>query len=103
MDDYRSRIQSADIDALFQAFLSLRSVTECYRFFEDICTITEIQSLAQRWEVAMRLDRGETYQDIAKSLNVSTATISRVNRCLAYGAGGYRLLLDRRSEEKGTE
>lgn len=100
MDEYRSRIQSADIDALFEAFLSLRTVPECYRFFEDICTITEIQSLAQRWDVAQRLDTGETYQDIAKELNVSTATISRVNRCLAYGAGGYRALLDRMKEEK---
>ena len=99
MDEYKSRIQSEELDSLFQAILQLKDVSECYRFFEDVCTVSEMMSLGQRWEVARRLDEGVTYQDIAKSLNASTATISRVNRSLSYGAGGYRLMLDRLKEK----
>lgn len=63
--------------------------------FEDVCTISELKSIAQRFDVAKKLDEGVTYQEISQQLGASTATISRVNRALAYGAGGYRLLLDR--------
>lgn len=95
MSEYVSRLKNGEIDSLFEAILDLKSVSECYQFFEDALTIQELLSIAQRWEVAKQLDLGETYADIATKLNASTATISRVNRCLAYGAGGYRLLLDR--------
>jgi TrpR-related protein YerC/YecD len=99
MDEYRSRLQSDELDSLFKAILELKSVSECYRFFEDVCTVSEMISLGQRWEVARQLDEGVTYQEIAHSLNASTATISRVNRSLSYGAGGYRLILDRLKEK----
>ena len=95
MDAYVSRLRSEELDDVFQAILSLRDVNECYQFFEDMCTINELQAMAQRWQVARQLDAGETYQDIAHQFNASSATISRVNRCLEYGAGGYRLVLDR--------
>ena len=95
MKDYVSRLKSKELDGVFEAILGLEDLSECYRFFEDLCTVPELLSLAQRWEVAEQLDKGVTYQDISKALNASTATISRVNRCLAYGAGGYRLALDR--------
>lgn len=95
MEKYESRIRSDEIDALFDALLLLHDRSECYQFFEDICTIAELKSIAQRWGVARLLDEGVTYQEIAKSHSASSATISRVNRCLSYGAGGYRLMLDR--------
>lgn len=98
MDAYESRLKSQELDDVFHAILSLRDLTECYRFFEDICTINELQALSQRWQVARQLDADVTYQDIAHRFNASTATISRVNRCLEYGAGGYRLVLDRMKE-----
>ena len=79
-------------------YFSLKDETECYRFFEDMCTINELQAMAQRWQVARQLDADVTYQDISHKFNASTATISRVNRCLEYGAGGYRLILDRMKE-----
>ena len=93
--DYESRLRAPDLDALFDAVLLLRDRSECYRFFEDVCTISELKSIAQRFDVAKKLDEGVTYQEISQQLGASTATISRVNRALAYGAGGYRLLLDR--------
>lgn len=95
MEPYVSKLQSGELDDVFCAILSLKDVSECYRFFEDICTINELQALAQRWQVARQLDAGVTYQDISRRYNASTATISRVNRCLEYGASGYRLVLDR--------
>ena len=95
MDAYESRLQSPELDDVFHAILSLQDLSECYRFFEDMCTINELQAMAQRWQVARQLDAGVTYQEISHRFNASTATISRVNRCLEYGAGGYRLLLDR--------
>jgi TrpR-related protein YerC/YecD len=95
MADYESRLRAPDLDALFDAVLLLRDRSECYRFFEDVCTISELKSIAQRFDVAKKLDEGVTYQEISQQLGASTATISRVNRALAYGAGGYRLLLDR--------
>ena len=95
---YQSRLESEEIDSLFRAILELKDVNECYRFFEDLCTIPELKSIAQRWDVARQLDRGITYQEISQELNASTATISRVNRCISYGAGGYRMMLDRMKE-----
>jgi len=100
MDAYESRLKSPELDDVFHAILSLRDLTECYRFFEDMCTINELQAMAQRWQVARQLDADVTYQDICHKFNASTATISRVNRCLEYGAGGYRLILDRMNEKE---
>nr|WP_245543908.1 YerC/YecD family TrpR-related protein [Mahella australiensis] len=92
---YESKIKNSTVDRLFEAILRLKDIDECYRFFEDLCTINEIKSLAQRLEVAEMLRNGETYNEIAERTGASTATISRVNRCLEYGAGGYQLILDR--------
>lgn len=82
-----------DAKALFEAVLDLESVQECAAFFEDVCTIKEIQDLSQRYAVARMLDGGEKYQSIEEATGASTATISRVNKCLTYGSGGYRTAL----------
>ncbi len=94
-DPYVSRIKSSQLDELFTAILKLKNEEECYRFFEDLCTIPELHSISQRWLVARELDSGTTYQDISNQTKASTATISRVNRALFYGSGGYRLVLER--------
>ena len=98
--EYDSKLRCAELDELFDAILQLKSSEECYRFFEDICTISEIKAIAQRLEVARMLDQNVTYHDISQKTGASTATISRVNRCLQYGAGGYRLVLERLGGEK---
>ena len=85
---------------LFHAVSLLRDEEECAAFFEDICTINEIIDMAKRLETAQLLDRGMNYHDISEKVGVSTATISRVGRCLHYGAGGYRTVIDRMEEEK---
>lgn len=90
--------RNPDVDALFEAILSLRTTEECYLFFEDACTIKEILEIAQRLKAARMLDGGENYADICRATGMSTATISRVNKCLEYGGGGYRLVLDRAKE-----
>ena len=100
---YESKLRSQELDKLFEAILSLKDKEECYRFFDDLCTITEIQSMAQRFEVAMMLRQGMTYQVIAHQTGASTATISRVNRCLAFGADGYRTVIPRLKEENHGE
>ena len=78
------------IDALFDAILSLESREECYQFFEDLCTVKEVSDMAQRLEAAKLLLNGRTYDQIVKEVEISTATISRINRCIQYGSGGYR-------------
>ena len=92
--EYHSRLQSKLNDELFDAILSLRSREECYRFFEDLCSVSELQAMAQRLEVARMLAEDITYIDIARLTGASTATISRINR-LKYGAEGYRIALER--------
>lgn len=82
-------------DILFKAILTLRTVDECRRFFADLCTITELKSISQRMEVALMLKEGSVYTDIAEETGASTATISRVNRCINYGSDGYNLVIDR--------
>ena len=77
-------------DALFDAILSLETREECYNFFEDLCTVKEISDMAQRLEAAKLLLGGSTYDQIVKAVEISTATISRINRCIQYGSGGYR-------------
>lgn len=95
-------INSDSIERLYQAVLSLESVDECKMFFEDLCTIRELLDMSQRLEAAILLDNKVSYQNIAKDVKISTATIGRVSRCLNYGSGGYRLVLDR-LKEKGDE
>lgn len=93
--EYLSKIRDDQVDMLFDAILCLKDREECYRFFEDLCTINEIKSLAQRLEVAMMLREKRTYHEIAEKTGASTATISRVNRALTYGAEGYDRVLSR--------
>ncbi len=90
--------QHTDSDQLFRAILTLESVEECRAFFDDLCTIKEIQDLSQRFAVAALLDQKKNYQEISKATGASTATISRVNRCLHYGSGGYRTALHRENK-----
>ncbi|MCO5384816.1 YerC/YecD family TrpR-related protein [Desulfosporosinus sp.] len=94
------RLQNPLTDALVEAVLLLKNKEECYRFFEDIATVAEIKALAQRLEVAKMLQRNETYTAIAEVTGVSTATISRVKRCLNFGADGYQLILRRLKEQR---
>lgn len=82
-------LHTATIERLFQAISNLESVDECYDFFEDLCTIKEIQDMAQRLETAILLKRGMSYSEITAQVGVSSATIGRVNRCINYGSGGY--------------
>ena len=84
-----------DMKELYRAIISLSSESECGNFFEDLCTIKELQDMAQRFAVARMLDAGVNYKNISEATGVSTATISRVNKCLEYGSGGYRLALER--------
>lgn len=91
---YQPKFASEDIDLLFEAMLQLKSKEECYRLFEDLCTIKEIQDMAQRIKVAKLLKAKVPYQIIEEKTHASSATISRVNRALQYGADGYELLLN---------
>ena len=96
------KLKDSLTDQLCEAVLLLRDTEECYQFFEDICTISELKALAQRLEVARMLDAGHTYDDIVARTGASTATISRVKRCLNYGADGYKIVLERlRQDEDG--
>lgn len=92
---YQSRLKDDMTDKLFEAVLLLENNEECYRFFEDICTVGEIKAMAQRLEVAKMLALDKTYTEIAEATGASTATISRVKRCLYFGADGYQLILKR--------
>jgi len=94
------RIRSQATDELFQAILSLKDIEECYLFFEDVCTVNEIQSLSQRFEVARLLREQKTYLEIAEKTGASTATISRVNRSLNYGNDGYDMVFKRMKEKE---
>ena len=88
-------IHTEAVDQLFDAILSLKNKEECYTFFEDVCTINELLSLSQRYEVAKMLREGKTYLEIAEKTGASTATISRVNRSLTYGNDGYEMVFER--------
>ena len=91
-------IRSESVDRLFQAILHLHNEEECYAFFEDLCTIKEIQDMAQRLDTAVLLLKGHSYQKITEQVNISTATIGRVNKCINYGSGGYKLAIERLEE-----
>lgn len=92
-------IHRESVDRLCDAILSLKDREECRAFLDDICTIKEISDMAQRLDTAFLIDEGVSYQKISERIGVSTATISRVSRCLNYGAGGYRAVIDRMKEE----
>ncbi|TDT58403.1 YerC/YecD family TrpR-related protein [Fonticella tunisiensis] len=95
MREYESKLKSEEMDFLFKAMMTLETLEDYYRFFEDICTINEIKAIAQRLQVAKMLKEKRTYIDIADATGASTATISRVNRCLLYGSDGYNRVFER--------
>ncbi|MCR5734977.1 MAG: TrpR YerC/YecD [Lachnospiraceae bacterium] len=95
-----SKLRSEEVDFLFEAVLQLKTIDECYAFFEDICTVNELLSLSQRATVAKMLRDKKTYMEIAEKTGASTATISRVNRALNYGSDGYNLIFDRLQKEE---
>ena len=97
------KIQTEAVDHLFNAILSLNDKDECYSFFEDLCTVNELLSLSQRFEVAKMLRDQKTYLDIAEKTGASTATISRVNRSLNYGNDGYDMVFARICKDEKTE
>ena len=88
------------LDRLFQSILSLQTLDECYAYFEDLCTIKELSDMSQRLDVALLLDQGLSYQKIMEQVDVSTATIGRVSRCLHHGAGGYKSVIQKLKEEE---
>ena len=90
-------------DNLYRAVLSLKTMDECKHFFQDLCTVSELQAMEQRFEVALLLDEGMIYNDILERTGASSATISRVNRALQYGADGYRAVLPRLRGEKDRQ
>lgn len=94
------KIKGEQTDQLFRAILELKDLEECYAFFDDLCTIGEVQSLSQRLDVAMKLKKKYTYDKIQNKTGASTATISRIRRCVDYGSGGYNLILDRLNEQQ---
>ena len=94
------KLHTDQVDELFEAILSLKNTEECYRFFEDVCTVKEIMDIAQRLKTAKMLSEGANYQEINKETGCSTATISRVRRCLEYGTGGYRTVLARVAQKE---
>lgn len=94
------KLRGKQLDQLFDAILSLESREECYQLFDDLATMNEITALSQRFQVAKMLTEGRTYNAIEKETKASTATISRVRRCIDYGSGGYCKVLERLDEEK---
>ena len=92
---YRNKLTTPETEWFFKAILSLKTEEDCARFFEDVATIGEVQAMAQRLHVAKLLNDGCKYSDVAGATGASTATISRVSRCLTYGADGYKLVLGR--------
>ena len=92
------KFRSEAVDRLFQTFLNLESLEECYAYFEDICTVKEILDMAQRLETAILLSEGNSYQKIMEKVEISTATIGRVSKCLNYGTGGYGTAIQKLKE-----
>lgn len=95
-----ANIRTESMDRMFEAILKLKSIDECYAFFEDLCTIRELKDISQRLEVAALLNKGMSYQEVANRTGVSSTTIGRVKRCLEYGSGGYELALGNLEETK---
>jgi TrpR-related protein YerC/YecD len=97
--EYTSKLKSEEMDYLFNVILNLETLEECYRFFEDLCTINELQAMSQRLQVAKMLLERKTYIDIAETTGASTATISRVNRSLNYGQDGYKIVFEKMKQK----
>ncbi|GKV69804.1 hypothetical protein NCCP2716_23020 [Sporosarcina sp. NCCP-2716] len=97
------KIRNDRTDQLFRAILELQSLEECYAFFDDLCTIGEVQSLSQRLDVAVMLKNRQTYDKIQTQTGASTATISRIRRCVDYGSGGYNLIVGRLDGQEGSK
>ena len=93
-----NKLRSESVDRLFQSILQLETLEECYAYFEDLCTVKEIQDMSQRLDTALLLAEGYSYQKITETVDVSTATIGRVSKCLNYGSGGYRTVIERLRE-----
>lgn len=91
--------RNPSLDRLFQTILNLETIDECYAYFEDLCTIKELNDMSQRLDAAILLDQGLSYQKIMEQVAISTATIGRVSRCLNYGAGGYKTAIKKLKEE----
>ena len=96
----KNTLRDENMHNLMRAMLTLETEEECWSFFEDLCTVSELKSMSQRLEVAMKLRRGDVYSDIAASTGASTATISRVSRALSYGADGYNTVIERLDKQK---
>lgn len=92
------KFRSASVDRLFRTMVNLQSVEECYDYFEDLCTIKEIQDMAQRLDAAILLSQGMSYQRISEQADISTATIGRISKCLKYGTGGYAAAIEKLKE-----
>ncbi len=90
-----TKLKDVNVEYLFKAVLALKTMEECYNFFEDLCTVQELKALSQRLEVAKMLNEGRVYSDIVAKTGASTATISRVNRSLNYGSDGYQVVFER--------
>lgn len=96
-------LHSESVDRLFQTFLNLKTIDECYAYFSDLCTIKEVRDMAQRLDTAILLSEGNSYQKITQKVDISTATIGRVSKCLNYGKGGYKTAIARLKENEGEE
>ena len=94
------KLRNPETDLLFEGIITLQTVEECYRFFTDICTIKELQAMTQRLQVAKQLHEGRNYNEVCRDTGASSATICRVNKCLNYGDGGYRTVLERLEGEQ---
>lgn len=97
---YRYKVQSKEIEDLFEAILSLETVEECYRFFDDLCTINELEAFGQRLKVAKLLHEKFTYQEIERRTGISAATTSKISKSYVYGPGGYKMVIDRLNKLK---
>lgn len=95
-----TKLHTDQIEKLFRAVCSLESIDECFDFFEDLCTVKEIQDMSQRFETAILLREGKSYSEVAAEVGVSSATICRVNKCLNYGTGGYERIIKKLEERK---
>ncbi len=95
-----TKLHNSSMDRLFQTILNLQSIEECYDYFVDLCTVKELQDMAQRLDTAALLAKGVSYQQICQQVGVSTATVGRVSKCLNYGTGGYRTALSKLSGEE---
>lgn len=95
-----TKLHTDQIEKLFRAVCSLESIDECFDFFEDLCTVKEIQDMSQRFETAILLREGKSYSEVAAEVGVSSATICRVNKCLNYGSGGYERIIKKLEELK---